>query len=302
MISKLISANDIDFIKSHKSFYTLSFCLVIISILFLSFRGLNLGIDFSGGIMIEFRMKDRPDISKVRDVLNLKEVGKVDIQYADEQDVIVRVAKGDDQEKTISLIKGKLNNIFTEVEYRKVDFVGPKIGSELIKKGVIATIISFLSIMTYIGFRFNWQFGVGAILAIVHDVILTFGFFAITRLEFNLTSIAALLTVIGYSINDSVVIYDRIRENLRKFKKMDLFKIINKSLNSSLRRTIITSFLTLISLLALVIFGGKVLLSFSLAVFFGVVIGTFSSIYIASPILIYIDPRDNNDNDKAKLA
>jgi len=291
MFTKFLRNNNISFLKYHKTTAYLALFLILASFLSLSIRGLNLGIDFSGGILIEARLQEKVNISEVRKVLTINKIEKANIQNFDQNDIMIRISKGKNQDQTIKIIQETLSEHFSGIEYRKIDFVGPQIGSELIQKGFFAIILSFLSIMIYIWARFDWQFGVGAITAIIHDIILTFGFFSITQLEFNLTSIAALLTIIGYSINDSVVIYDRIRENLIKFKKMKIENIVNNSLNSTLSRTILTSAMTLISLLALVLFGGEILKSFSLAVFFGIIIGTFSSIFISAPILLYIDPK-----------
>lgn len=286
--------------KYHKAVIFVSISLIILSILLIFIRGFNLGIDFSGGILMEIRMQKNVDVSKVRNLLDVKGVGKTDIQNFDEKDIMIRVSKSENQEETIKLIQQILNQNFPNIEYRKIDSVGPQVGSELIFNGFLAVFLAFVSIMIYIWFRFDWQFGLGAVLAVVHDIIVTFGFFAITGLEFNLTSIAAILTIIGYSINDSVVIYDRIRENLRKYKKMDLGELIDSSLNSTLSRTILTSGITLISLIALVLFGGEVLRSFSLTVFFGIFVGTFSSVYISAPILLYINPRKKDAENSQK--
>lgn len=285
MIKKILKT-DIDFIKYHKLFLSISTILILLSVISLSTRGLNLGIDFSGGILIEAKLKEAQNISKIRNLLDNK-INKVNIQNFDKENIMVRIPNSDNPEQDINNVKNILSKNFPEIEYRKVDFVGPQIGSELIKKAFLAITLCFIAIMIYIWFRFDWQFGVGAVISAIHDVILTFGFFSLIGIEFNLTSIAALLTIIGYSINDSVVIYDRIRENLIKFRKVQLEKIINLSLNSTLSRTIITSGLTLLSILALILFGGEVLRSFSLAVFFGITIGTLSSIYISAPTLIY---------------
>jgi preprotein translocase subunit SecF len=258
-------------------------------------KGLNYGIDFAGGILIEARIDENPDISKIREVLSNK-INDIHIQESGENDVQIRVSKASqDQDKLIKKIQNILEENFTKVEYRKIDFVGPQVGSELIFKGFLALFLSFIFIMIYIWIRFDWQFGLGGIFALLHDAIVTLGFFSITGLEFNLTSIASILTIIGYSINDSVVIYDRIRENLRNYKKMDLIILINSSTNSTLSRTILTASTTLISLLALIFFGGEALFSFSVATFFGIALGTYSSIYISAPILLYFDPRKKDE-------
>ncbi len=258
-------------------------------------KGLNYGIDFAGGVLIEVRIDENPDISKIREVLSNK-IDDIHIQESGENDVQIRVSKASqDQDKLIKKIQNILEENFTKVEYRKIDFVGPQVGSELIFKGFLALFLSFIFIMIYIWIRFDWQFGLGGIFALLHDAIVTLGFFSITGLEFNLTSIASILTIIGYSINDSVVIYDRIRENLRNYKKMDLIILINSSTNSTLSRTILTASTTLISLLALIFFGGEALFSFSVATFFGIALGTYSSIYISAPILLYFDPRKKDE-------
>ncbi len=265
-------------------------------------KGLNFGIDFAGGILIEARMQENVDVAAVRELLS-GEAKDVQIQNIDQKDVLIRVAKSDvEQSVLVKKLQEVLNQNFSGIEYRKIDYVGPQVGSELIMKGLLALLMSFIFIMIYIWIRFDWQFGIGGIFALLHDAVLTVGFFAITQLEFNLTSIAAILTIIGYSINDSVVIYDRIRENLVKFKKMELSELINSSTNSTLSRTILTAGTTLTSLLALIIFGGETLKSFSIATFFGIALGTYSSIYISAPILIYLDPRkkEKNHEDRSR--
>jgi preprotein translocase subunit SecF len=290
-IRSSLSNTNLDFMGVHKLALIMSVICIIGSIALVAIKGLNFGIDFSGGILIEARMPQKPDTSKVRSILSA-EIKDVQIQSADQNDLLIRVAKSDEEQTIlVKKIQDILNKNFSNIEYRKIDYVGPQVGSELIKKGFLALFISFFFIMIYIWVRFDWQFGLGGIFALIHDAVLTVGFFAITGLEFNLTSIAAILTVIGYSINDSVVIYDRIRENMRRHKKMDLAKLINSSTNSTLSRTVLTSSTTLVSLLALIFFGGEVLRSFSLATFFGILVGTYSSIYISAPILLYLDPR-----------
>lgn len=283
----------IDFMKVHKVALIASVVFIIASTALIFSKGLNFGIDFSGGILMEVRAPSATT-QKMRGVLTHK-VKDVQIQNIGEKDFLIRIAKSNDskvsQAEEIKKIQEILNQNFAAIEYRKVDYVGPQVGSELIQKGFMALLMSFVFIMIYIWIRFDWQFGIGGIFALLHDSFLTLGFYAVTGLEFNLTSIAAILTVIGYSINDSVVIYDRIRENLRKYKKMDLVDLINSSLNSTLSRTVLTSGATLLSLLALVLFGGEVLKSFSQAALFGIFVGTYSSIYISAPILLYLDPR-----------
>jgi preprotein translocase SecF subunit len=288
-----LSHTKIDFMKVHKFALILSVVCMVGSIALVFVKGLNFGIDFAGGILIEARLQESAelDIAKVRELVG-SQIKDVQIQNVDQKDLMIRVAKTDEEQSAVvKKIQEILNKNFSAVEYRKVDYVGPQVGSELIWKGFMALLMSFVFIMIYIWVRFDWQFGLGGIFALLHDAILTLGFYAITGLEFNLTSIAAILTIIGYSINDSVVIYDRIRENMRRFKKMDFSDLINSSANSTLSRTILTAGVTLFSLVALIIYGGEALYSFSTATFFGIAVGTYSSIYISAPILIYFDPR-----------
>jgi preprotein translocase subunit SecF len=286
-----LSHTNIDFMKVHKLALVMSVVCIIASLILVFTKGLNFGIDFAGGILIEARMQENVDVSKIRDLLS-SEVKDVQIQNVDQKDLLIRVAKTDEEQSVIvKKIQEILNKNFSNIEYRKIDYVGPQVGSELIWKGFLALFLSFVFLMIYIWIRFDWQFGLGGIFALLHDAVLTLGIYSISGLEFNLTSIAAILTIIGYSINDSVVIYDRIRENLRRYKKMDLADLINSSTNSTLSRTVLTSSVTLFSLLALMFFGGDALHSFSTAAFFGIIIGTYSSIYISAPILIYLDPR-----------
>lgn len=286
-----LSHTNIDFMKPHKIALAASVIGIVVSLALIAIKGLNFGIDFAGGILIEANIKEDVDVSVVRELLS-GQIKDVQIQNVDGKDLLIRVAKSDEEQSVIvKKIQEILGQNFSEIEYRKIDYVGPQVGSELILKGFMALILSFAFIMIYIWVRFDWQFGIGGIFALIHDAVLTLGFYSITGLEFNLTSIAAILTVIGYSINDSVVIYDRIRENLRRYKKMDLADLINSSANSTLSRTMLTSGITLISILALILFGGQVLYSFSVATFFGIVVGTYSSVYISAPILIYFDPR-----------
>ncbi len=280
--------------KVHRLALFMSVFCIIGSLALVFVKGLNFGIDFAGGILIEARIAENVDVSSVRELLT-SQVKDVQIQNLDRENLLIRVAKTDEEQSVaVKKIQEILGQNFSNIEYRKIDYVGPQVGSELIWKGFLALLMSFIFIMIYIWIRFDWQFGLGGIFALIHDAVLTLGFFSLSGLEFNLTSIAAILTIIGYSINDSVVIYDRIRENLRRYKKMNLAELINSSTNSTLSRTVLTSGVTLVSLLALMLFGGEALHSFSVATFVGIIIGTYSSIYISAPILIYLDPRKPN--------
>jgi len=292
MLTKILNHHyDVNFLKHSKKYIFLSVTLILGSIILLGTTGLNKGIDFAGGILIEARFIEEPSLKQLRTNLNNLSLGDVSLQdLGNPKDIMIRVGLDDSIEKAqlekVSTIKSFLNtNYNNQIDFRRTDFVGPTIGKELIKSGTVALIYAFVIILIYIWIRFNYRFGVGALLALLHDVILTFGFFAILKLEFNLTSIAAILTIIGYSINDSVVIYDRIRENFRKYRSKKVPEIINLSLNETLNRTILTAITTIVALLALVILGGPVLKSFSLGVLFGVIVGTYSSVFVATPIM-----------------
>ncbi len=279
---------NINFVAYNKMFISISALLIIAAILAIFTKGFNKGIDFAGGILIEVRSESVLNLEELRKgIINLN-LGDVSLQdLGSKQDIMIRVGidKQNEKEqlKKIALIKDYLKeNIAEKIDLRRVEFVGPTIGKELIKSSIYALFISLVAIMLYIWLRFSCRFGFGALLALVHDVILVLGVFVFFKLEFNLTSIAAILTIIGYSINDSVVIYDRIRENSRKYRSLAQAEIINKSINETLNRTILTALTTIIAILALVIMGGPVLKSFSVSVLSGVIIGTYSSIFIAT--------------------
>ena len=262
-----------------------------------STKGLNYGIDFTGGILIEIKTQDKVELSTLRAVLgdsaSLQNIGSGN-------EIMIRLQPdpNKENEEIIEEVKTTLGKtIAGDIDYRKVDYVGPQVGDELIETAIIALLASFGAMLIYIWFRFEWQYGIGAIAALLHDAVALIGFYSITQFEFNLSSVAAVLTVIGYSINDSVVIYDRVRENLRKYKKMELSDILDLSVNDTLSRTIITGGTTLLALAALIYLGGPVLESFAWGMFFGVFIGTYSSIYIAAIILLYIDPRTDENED-----
>jgi preprotein translocase subunit SecF len=290
----------IDFMGKKWGAFIITFLLVLTSFGFFFSKGLNYGIDFTGGVLIEARMGTAPDLSLMRHSLNELNIGEVSLQnVGSDKDILIRLgahsASSEMQQKNIDLIKATIANKFGDnIDYRKIDYVGPQVGEELIRNGIYATILSFFAIMCYIWIRFEWQYGVGLLIALIHDTIVSIGFMSYMNLEFNLTSIAALLTIIGYSVNDSVVIYDRIRENMRKYKKITTAELINISINETLSRTILTVSTTLLATLALIIYAGEAVRSFSLVVFSGIIIGTYSSIYISAPILIYFNLINNN--------
>lgn len=278
-----------DFMQMKGVSYGLSIILLFISVAWISIHQFNFGIDFIGGISIEVRANEEPDLAEMRQVLGDLDIGEVVLQnFGTSKDFSIRVGVSSEENlmENIALIKKALKDNFSyEFDYRKVDFVGPQVGNQMIRSGAMAMILSFIAIMLYIWIRFEWHFGIGVLLALCHDVILSLGFMSVTDYDFNLSTIAAILTIIGYSVNDSVVIYDRIRENLRKYSRKGAGNIINLSINDTLSRTTITAFTTLLANLALILLGGEAIRSFSVLVFFGIFIGTYSSIFISAPIL-----------------
>lgn len=281
------------FMKLKNFCFTLSIILCVLSIIISVTLKPNFGIDFTGGTVIEARSDKTPNIAIMREILNDLELGEISIQtFGSENDFMIRIGGGNipiDNAEIVTKVSETLTKNFDDkFDYRKVDFVGPQVGSYLISSGIQALILSFLAIMIYVWFRFEWQFGFGVLISLIHDVILALGFMCITRLDFNLSSIAAILTIIGYSVNDSVVIYDRIRENLRKYRSKTIDQIIDLSINETLSRTTLTILTTLIANLALILFGGEALKSFSMLVFFGIIIGTYSSIFLSAPILKFL--------------
>ncbi len=277
------------FNKFYKSFNILSGILIIVSLVFLIFKGLNFGVDFKGGTLIELRTdKSSANITKIRDSFNQMNLGDVSVKnFGNETDFVVKFEKQNSNDpKFIDELKTKLSNSIGSVDFRRVENVGPKVSAELLRSGVIAIALSLAAMLLYIWIRFEWQFSLGAILALFHDVIITLGVFSIFSLEINLSIVAAVLTIVGYSMNDTVVIFDRVRENLRKYSDVKIFELTNISINETLSRTIITSVTTLLALLSIFIFGGEILKGFSLAMILGVIFGTYSSIYIANPVLV----------------
>ncbi|MBU6183774.1 MAG: protein translocase subunit SecF [Rickettsiales bacterium] len=283
------SNTNFDFMRVKNLNYALSVFLFILSLVWIGIYKFNFGIDFAGGISMELRINQTPDLAKMRMILNELNIGEIVLQnFGSDKDISIRAGISSEENlmHNIELIKSALKQKFPyEIEYRKVDFVGPQVGNQMIQSGIMAMLLSFLSIMVYIWIRFEWQFGIGVLAALIHDAVLSLGFLSVTKLDFNLSTIAAILTIIGYSVNDTVVIYDRIRENLRKYNKKTIGTIINMSVNETLSRTTITVFTTLLANLALILYGGEAIKSFSVLVFFGILIGTYSSIFISAPII-----------------
>ncbi len=286
----------INFIGMRWGAFVLSSMLIVASLGLLFSKGLNFGIDFTGGTLIEVRTVATPDLSKLRGDLNGLELGGISIQeFGAPNDILIRLPEQaggtTEQEAAITSVKNLLEEQYTEVDYRRVEFVGPQVGEELKKKGMYAVLFSMLGMLAYIWFRFEWQFSVAAIIALLHDSIAIIGLFALTQMEFNLSTVAAILMIAGYSINDTVVVFDRIRENLRKFKKMHVHEVLNMSVNQTLSRTLMTSITTLLALFSLWYFGGEVIRGFVDALIVGIVIGTYSSIFVASPVLTFLNIR-----------
>jgi preprotein translocase subunit SecF len=282
---------NLNFIGRKKVFFTFSALLVALAIgLFLA-RGLNFGIDFQGGILIEVRMSEAGKLSEMRAHLSGLGLGEVALQeFGQPTDVLIRVQKQEGGEKAQQVAVEKVKTALGDgVEYRRTEFVGPKVSRELFRDGVIAVLLAMLGILAYIWFRFEWQFGLGAIIALLHDVVTTIGIFALTGLEFNLSTVAAILTIAGYSINDTVVVYDRVRENLRRYKSMPLTELFKNSINETLSRTVMTSLTTLLALVSLYVLGGEVIRGFSFALIWGVLIGTYSSVCVAVPLLLHLN-------------
>ena len=289
--------SDYKFMDNRKLFIILSSVLMLCSILLLSFKGLNLGIDFKGGTLIEISTENS-NISELRKILS-PEFNDVSLQeFGNSKTIIIRL-QNDTNEDSISTVNKVKNLISDKVsEFRRSEFVGPTISSELLFKGLQAISFALIAILIYIWLRFEWQFGFGAVVALSHDVIFTLGVLSSFNIDFSLSSIAAILTIAGYSINDSVVIFDRIRENLRKYKKLELPDLFNLSINNTLSRTIITSITTLLALFCLYFFGGEVIKPFAIAMIIGVVVGTYSSIFIAVPTLLIFKFRPQDEDNK----
>ena len=281
----------VKFNNFYRQFNIISLILIVISLILLLFKGLNYGVDFKGGTLIEVRVDSGSSkISLIRDSFNQMNLGDVSVKnFGNETDYIVKFEKQKSNDpKFIDNIKKKLSNSVGNVDFRRVENVGPKVSAELLRSGIIAIGLSLAAMLLYIWIRFEWQFSLAAIVALFHDVIITLGIFSFFSLEINLSIVAAVLTIVGYSMNDTVVIFDRVRENLKKYADIKIFDLTNISINETLSRTIITSITTLLALFSIYIFGGEILKGFSLAMILGVIFGTYSSIYIANPILVML--------------
>ncbi len=284
--------NIIKFNRYYRQFGYFSVILIIISLSLLLFKGLNYGVDFKGGTLIEIRIVGSDhSVSKVRDVFNKSNLSNLAVKnFGNDKDYIVKFQKQNlDNPEFINNLKIDVSKSFPNINFRRVENVGPKVSSELLRSGIIAISLSLTAMLFYIWIRFEWQFSLGAIIALFHDVIITLGIFSILSLEINLSIVAAVLTIVGYSMNDTVVIFDRVRDNLKKYVDLHIFDLTNQSINETLSRTILTSVTTLLALLSIFFLGGEILRGFSFAMIIGVLIGTYSSIYIANPILVKLN-------------
>ena len=299
---KLVPDNSaFNFLRQMRLTAAFSAMLVLVSIGLFFGKGLNLGIDFRGGILIEAQSQNAVEVAKIRSDLSRLSLGDISIQsFGSKREILIRVQRQEgDETAQIAAIQRITETLGENFVIRRTEFVGPTIGAELAEKGMLAVGCALLAIMIYIWFRFEWQFSIAAVIALCHDVISTVGLFALASFEFNLATVAAILTIAGYSINDTVVVFDRVRENLRKYKSWDQAKILNKSLNETLSRTVMTSVTTSLALLAIIIFGGAVLRDFALAMLWGVTIGTYSSIFVAVGVISRFDLKRSDDEDNS---
>jgi len=303
-VLRLISDDiSIKFIKLKLFSFSFSILFSIVALLAVLFIGLNFGIDFKGGILLEVRTSNNIGISDLRDEITNLNIGEVSIQeFGADTDYLIRVErqKGSDeaQQIAVEVIKSSLNKAFSnDIKYRRLEYVGPTVSKDLVSDGVMAIIFAIIAMLAYIWFRFELPFALGAIVALLHDIVLTMGVFAVLGLEFNLATVAAILLIIGYSMNDTVVVYDRIRENLRKFKKMNLNDLLDKSINETLSRTVNTTVTTILALGALYLIGGQIIADFAFAMLWGIIVGTYSSIFVASTILVYLNVRRTKEKE-----
>lgn len=302
---KLVPAKTaIDFVKLRYIAFVISALAVVASIGIYVTRDLNYGIDFVGGTMIEIGTQGPADIAGIRQKLDSLDLGHVVVQeFGGPSEVLIRIEQqnetAEQDQQVVEVVRAALGD---GVDYRRTEVVGPKVSGELVEAGTLAVVLAVFLMLIYIWFRFEWQFSVGAVAALIHDVVLTIGIFSVLQLEFNLSIIAAILTIVGYSMNDTVVVYDRVRENLRKFKRMDLAELLNLSINETLSRTVMTSVTTLLAFLALYIFGGEVIRGFTFAMIWGVLVGTYSSIFIAAPLLLILGVKRDWSEEGAQAS
>ena len=294
---------NINFISKKNLYFLISFVFFLISIVSFAFKGLNFGIDFKGGVLLEVDFKKNIKTENLRGLLNIINLGDSSIQALDNSNNIylikLEIDANQNKKNIIDEIKINLEKQFEDkIDYRRAEFVGPTVSNELIKAGITAIVLAIIAMLIYIWFRFELQFAVGAVIALIHDTVLTVGLFAATSLEFNLATVAAILLIIGYSMNDTVIVYDRVRENIKKFRKLDTVKLLNKSINETLSRTINTTLTTILALLALYIFGGSIIKDFSFAMIWGILIGTYSSILLATPALLFLKVKRNHNSEE----
>lgn len=287
---RIVRNTQIQFMKQYKLFGVLSLSLIVLSVALVLLRGLNFGVDFTGGVVVELKYPQAADLEQIRTQAQVAGFEDFEVQYfGSAKDVVVRLSPETDNNAQVSeILLRELRKIDTQVQLSRVEFVGPKVGEELREDGGLALLYALFGILMYVAFRFEYRFALGSIVALIHDVLLTIGFFSLTGLQFDLSVLAAILAVIGYSLNDTIVVYDRIRENFVRYKKQTTEGVINQSLNQTLSRTLITSMTTLMVLMALLVFGGEGILPFTVAMIVGVIVGTYSSIYIAGTSLMLL--------------
>ena len=289
---------NINFMKSKNITYAASTIMLVLSVVCILMKGFNFGIDFSGGILMEIKSPEIINVDEMRNTLNKLDIDDLNLQAMGEDgtEIVIRAqAKNLNEKAQMNIVNQIKETLGSTYEYRRIDLVGPQVGGELKKDGVIASVIAVLAITIYVWFRFEWQFALGTIIGLAHDIVVTLGLLSFFQLDFSLTTVAAILTLAGYSVNDTVVTYDRIRENLRKFKKMDQTDLLNKSINDILSRTFLTGLTTMFAALALLIWGGDTLRSFAFTIFWGVIVGTYSSIYVSTTLLMLFDLRASQD-------
>lgn len=303
-IRLLKSVPKLDYFRFHKFCFALSIVLCVGSVVSIATKGLNYGVDFAGGILMEARKSSPVDLAEVRGKLNALDLGDIVLQeFGGPTDILIRVERqGAGEQAEMAAVQKIRETLGSDYRFERVEVVGPKVGAELIQNGILAVVLSLLGIMAYMAFRFGWRAGLSGVVAIIHDCLTTVGLFSVLGLQFDLNIIAAVVTIAGFSINDTVVIDDRIRENLRKYKSMDFRALINRSVNETMARTIMTNGLVLLAAIALLWFGGPVLFGFSFALLWGVIVGTYSTIYVAAPLEWYLAARGRTAHQKDEAA